>query len=157
MKKEKIIITYGTFDTFHYGHLKILERAKKLGTKLIVGISTDEFNKIKEKQSLISFKERKEIIKSIKFVDEVIDEKNWNQKINDIKKYKVDLLVMGSDWKNSKEFNKLKNICKIKFLQRTKNISSTNKRSIFKILNEKSINNLEESLNLLKQIKNNFK
>ena len=122
----KKVITYGTFDTFHYGHLEILRRAKELGDYLIVGISTDEFNKIKGKNSKFSYEKRKEWVESIKFVDMIISEENWEQKENDIQKYKVDIFVMGGDWQG--KFDELP--CSFTYLKRTDNISSTEIKKI---------------------------
>lgn len=117
------VLTYGTFDLFHYGHLRILQRAKSLGDYLIVAVSTDEFNKIKDKKSTYPYNERAEIVHSIKYVDEVIPENNWEQKIEDIKKHKIDIMVMGDDWKGKFDF--LKEYCQVLYLERTPNISST--------------------------------
>lgn len=128
MKNKKIIITYGTFDLFHYGHLKILQRAKELGDKLIVAISSDEFNELKNKKSIYSLKHRLKIVESIKFVDQVIIENSWNQKKEDIKKYNVDVLVMGDDWIG--KFDDLKKECDVVCFPRTKNISSTKTKLI---------------------------
>ena len=143
--KRKTIITYGTFDLFHKGHLNILKRAKSLGNYLIVGVSTDNFNKIKGKKSLIPFKDRKDIIKSLKFVDKVIEERTWGQKKEDIIKYNVDLLVMGDDWKDSKEFNSIKKKVKIRFLKRTKRVSTSLVRNI--------LGQIENLNNLMKNFK----
>jgi len=117
------VITYGTFDLFHYGHLKILERAKQLGDYLIVAVSTDEFNRIKNKECVYPFEHRAKIVEAIKYVDKVIAEENWEQKESDIQKYKVDILVMGDDWKG--KFDDLAQICKVIYLPRTPDISST--------------------------------
>ena len=119
----KRVITYGTFDLFHVGHLRLLKRARELGDYLIVGVSTDEFNRLKGKRSVFPFEERKEIVESIKFVDKVIAEENWEQKIEDIKKYNIDIFVMGDDWKGKFDF--LKKYCEVIYLPRTENISST--------------------------------
>lgn len=119
----KKVITYGTFDLFHYGHLKILERAKKLGDYLIVAVSTDEFNAIKNKHSVYPYKERAEIVRAIRYVDEVIPENNWEQKVDDIKNNNIDIFVMGSDWKG--KFDSLKSYCHVVYLDRTPDISST--------------------------------
>ena len=115
------IITYGTFDTFHYGHLEILLRAKSLGNFLIVAVSTDEFNSIKGKTSIFDYAKRKEWVESIKCVDLVIPENSWNQKENDIKKYNIDTLVMGDDWQG--KFDHLP--CKTFYFPRTATISSS--------------------------------
>ena len=119
----KKVITYGSFDLFHYGHLKILERAKELGDYLIVAVSTEKFNKIKNKKNIYPYEHRAKIVEAIKYVDEVIPENNWQQKRSDIKKYGVDILVMGSDWQG--KFDDLCDICEVVYLPRTANISST--------------------------------
>ena len=119
----KTVITYGTFDMFHIGHLRLLQRAKSLGDRLIVGVSTDEFNAEKGKKVLIPFEQRREIVESIKYVDNVIPESSWDQKERDIRKYGVDLLVMGGDWRG--KFDHLKDLCEVVYLPRTENISTT--------------------------------
>ncbi len=119
----KTILTYGTYDLLHEGHIKLLKRAKALGDFLIVGLSTDEFNKTKGKNSFISYQQRKIVLEAIKYVDKVIPENDWVQKIRDIKKYKVDIFVMGDDWKD--KFDDLNKFCKVKYLKRTKNVSTT--------------------------------
>lgn len=121
----KVIITYGTFDLLHYGHIRLLKRARELGDYLIVGLSTDEFNEIKGKTSYYNYDIRKEMLEALKYVDKVIPEKNWEQKPEDIKKHKVDTLVMGSDWENSDRFTYLQEHCNLTFLSRTQGISST--------------------------------
>jgi glycerol-3-phosphate cytidylyltransferase len=117
------VLTYGTFDFLHIGHINILRRAKDLGTYLVVGLSTDEFNRLKHKQSYSSYEERKSILEAIRFVDLVIPEKTWEQKISDIKEHQIDLFVMGDDWKG--EFDNLREYCEVIYLPRTENISST--------------------------------
>ena len=123
MKKEKIVLTYGTFDMFHIGHLNLLNRLKSLGDKLIVAVSTDEFNSIKGKKTLIPFEQRALIVQNIKCVDMVIAENNWEQKVDDIKKYSVDIFAMGNDWEGKFDF--LKDYCEVIYLPRTQNISTT--------------------------------
>ena len=123
MKEEKIVLTYGTFDMFHIGHLNLLNRLKNLGSKLIVAVSTDEFNSIKGKKTLIPFEQRALIVQNIKCVDMVISEENWEQKIDDIKKYNVDIFAMGEDWQGKFDF--LKDYCEVIYLPRTQNISTT--------------------------------
>jgi glycerol-3-phosphate cytidylyltransferase len=119
----KKIITYGTFDLFHYGHLRILERAKALGDYLVVGVSTDEFNAIKGKKCTYSYEHRAAIVKAIKYVDEVIPENCWEQKIHDIQENDIDIFVMGHDWEG--RFDELKDYCDVRYLERTENISTT--------------------------------
>jgi glycerol-3-phosphate cytidylyltransferase len=118
---KKTIITYGTFDTFHYGHIEILNKSKKLGDFLIVGVSTDEFNETKGKKSLFPFLKRKEWVESLKCVDLVIPESNWGQKEKDIKEHNVNILTMGDDWVG--KFDHLP--CQVVYLKRTDGISST--------------------------------
>lgn len=117
----KRIITFGTFDLFHIGHLKILERAKQEGDYLIVGVSSDELNIKKGKKSVFPINERVEIVKSIKYVDEVFIEESLELKDEYIKNFKAELLVMGDDWKD--KFNWVS--CPVKYLERTPNISTT--------------------------------
>ena len=119
----KTVITYGTFDLLHIGHIRLLQRAKNLGDFLIVGVSTDEFNALKNKRTVISFKERIEIVKSLRYVDKVIAEKSWEQKVQDIKKYGVNIFVIGDDWKGKFDF--LRKYCNVVYLERTKEISTT--------------------------------
>jgi len=119
----KTVITYGTFDMFHIGHLKLIQRLKKLGDKLIIAVSTDEFNELKGKKTIIPFDQRAEIVENIKGVDLVIPEKSWEQKIEDIKKYNVDIFAIGDDWKGKFDF--LKDYCEVIYLPRTESISTT--------------------------------
>jgi len=123
MVKEKIVLTYGTFDMFHIGHLRLLNRLKALGDRLIVAVSSDEFNEIKGKKTLIPYDQRALIVEHIKCVDMVIPEYNWEQKIEDIKKYDVDIFAMGNDWEGKFDF--LKEYCEVVYLPRTENISTT--------------------------------
>lgn len=121
----KRILTYGTYDLLHYGHVRLLKRAKALGDYLIVAISTDEFNAIKGKKAYHSYEIRKEILEAIRYVDLVIPETDWEQKIDDVKKYNVDTVVMGSDWTGSEKFEVLRDYCEVVYLDRTEGISTT--------------------------------
>lgn len=121
--KMKKVITYGTFDLFHRGHLELLRRAKELGDYLIVVVSSDEFNAIKNKKSYYSFEDRKAIVEAIRYVDEVLPEYTWEQKIEDIQKNNVDVFVMGHDWEGKFDF--LKEYCEVVYLPRTDGISTT--------------------------------
>ncbi len=119
----KKIITYGTFDLIHHGHINILQRAKDLGDYLIVGLSSDEFNALKGKAAYHPYEERKMILEAIKYVDEVIPEHNWGQKVSDIQEHKADVFVMGSDWEG--KFDELKEHCEVIYLPRTEGISTS--------------------------------
>ncbi len=119
----KTLLTYGTFDLLHVGHVRLLQRAKELGIYLIVGLSTDEFNQLKHKSSFLPYAQRKEILEAIRYVDKVIPETCWEQKVDDVKKYGVDVFVMGDDWKG--EFDFLRQYCEVVYLSRTKDISTT--------------------------------
>lgn len=130
--KMKKVITYGTFDLLHWGHIHLLERAKSLGDYLIVAISTDEFNQIKHKEAYHSYEHRKYILEAIKYVDEVIPETDWEQKKVDIAKYDIDTFVMGDDWEG--QFDFLKDQCEVIYLPRTEGISTS------KIKNDLNIN-----------------
>ena len=121
----KRILTYGTFDMLHEGHINLLRRAKALGDYLVVGLSTDEFNKIKNKKAYFPYEKRKLILESIMYVDLVIPEESWEQKIDDIKKYNIDIVVMGSDWSGSDKFECLREYAEVIYLPRTKGISTT--------------------------------
>ena len=121
----KRILTYGTFDLLHYGHIRLLKRAKELGDYLIVAISTDEFNAIKQKKAYHNYETRKEILEAVRYVDLVIPEESWNQKINDVETYKVDTVVMGSDWAGNENFEMLKDYCDVVFLDRTEGVSTS--------------------------------
>ena len=121
----KRVITYGTFDLFHEGHYNILKRAKALGDYLIVALSTDEFNAVKGKKAFHNYETRKMMLEAIRYVDLVIPEENWEQKLDDVKKYYVDVVVMGSDWADSDKFDYLKDYCDLVFLDRTEGVSTT--------------------------------
>lgn len=121
----KRVLTYGTFDLLHYGHIRILKRAKELGDYLVVALSTDEFNATKGKKAYHSYETRKKMLEAIRYVDLVIPENNWEQKIQDIKDYKIDVCVMGDDWAGSDKFDYLKEYCEVKFLERTPGVSTT--------------------------------
>jgi len=119
----KKVITYGTFDLLHAGHINILRRARELGDYLIVVLSTDEFNAVKNKKAYYSYEDRKLILSAILYVDEVIPEYNWEQKIDDVVRNQVDVFVMGDDWKGKFDF--LKDYCEVVYLPRTEGISTT--------------------------------
>jgi len=151
---SKKVITYGTFDMFHVGHLELLKRVKSYGDELIVAVSTDEFNEIKGKKTIIPYNQRAEIVEAIKYVDKVIPEHHWEQKIEDIKKYNIDLFVMGDDWKGKFDF--LKEYCEVIYLPRTDGISSTALKETLKTISSINIQELNQAFEILKRIKENL-
>ena len=127
----KRVITYGTFDLLHYGHITLLRRAKALGDYLIVALSTDEFNwNEKKKKSYFTYEQRKELLEAIRYVDLVIPEENWEQKKTDVHEYHVDTFVIGDDWEGKFDFLK-KEGCEVVYLPRTPEISSTKMKQDF--------------------------
>jgi glycerol-3-phosphate cytidylyltransferase len=130
---SKTIITYGTFDMFHIGHLNLFKRLKGMGDKLIVAVSTDEFNASKGKRTLIPYEQRAEIVAAVKYVDLVIPEMCWEQKAEDVKTYNCDIFAIGNDWEGKFDF--LKPQCEVVYLERTDGVSTTAlKRSLNKFL-----------------------
>ncbi len=131
--ETKTIITYGTFDMFHIGHLNLLRRLKSMADTVIVAVSTDDFNNSKGKKSFIPYKQRAAIVGAIDCVDLVIPEESWEQKLNDVKKYNVDIFAIGADWTGKFDF--LSEHCEVVYLPRTKNVSTTDlKRSLKRFL-----------------------
>ena len=124
----KRVITYGTFDLLHYGHINLLKRAKAQGDYLVVALSTDEFNSDKKgKKCYFTYEERKKLLEAIRYVDLVIPEEDWEQKLSDIKEYHIDTFVMGNDWEGKFDF--LKDVCEVVYLPRTPEISTTKIKS----------------------------
>lgn len=120
----KRVITYGTFDLLHYGHINLLRRARELGDYLVVALSTDEFNwNQKQKKCYFPYEERKRMLEAIRYVDLVIPEESWEQKTSDVDKYQIDIFVMGDDWKGKFDF--LQKQCQVVYLPRTPEISTT--------------------------------
>nr|WP_082181993.1 adenylyltransferase/cytidyltransferase family protein [Aestuariivita boseongensis] len=130
------ILTYGTFDLFHVGHVRLLRRLADLGDRLIVACSTDEFNAIKGKQTAIPFKHRVEVLEACRYVDLVISEETWEQKRDDIVKYNVDLFAMGDDWAG--KFDDLRDLCDVLYLPRTENVSTTELKELIQTMRQRS-------------------
>jgi glycerol-3-phosphate cytidylyltransferase len=149
---KKTAITYGTFDLFHYGHLRLFQRIKEFSDYLIVAVSTDEFNQLKGKKTIIPFENRIEIVKNIRYVDKVIAEESWDQKLNDIKNYNVNFLVMGDDWKG--KFDELNNYCEVIYLPRTDGISSSLLKNSLSGFRNPDISSINSALEILQQIRN---
>ena len=123
-----IVLTYGTFDLFHVGCLRLLKRLSALGDKLVVGCSTDELNATKGKSTAIPYAHRVEILEACRYVDQVIPEDNWAQKRDDVQRYGIDLFAMGDDWKG--KFDDLRDLCDVLYLPRTENISTTELKTL---------------------------
>ncbi|GAA1340975.1 adenylyltransferase/cytidyltransferase family protein [Arthrobacter roseus] len=147
---SKTVITYGTFDLFHIGHLNILKRLRGLGDRLIVGVSTDSFNAQKGKRPLVPFEHRLEIVKSLRFVDEAIEENSWEQKLTDISAYDVDIFGIGEDWKG--KFDSLGERVEVVYLPRTSGISTTEMKRILSAFDEKHVSELKRTLDSISQI-----
>lgn len=126
------VLTYGTYDLLHYGHIRLLKRASELGDYLVVALSTDEFNASKGKASFYSYDVRKEMLESVRYVDLVIPEERWEQKVDDVRTYAIDVVVMGSDWAGDSRFEALKEYCEVVYLDRTDGISTTDVKKSLK-------------------------
>lgn len=146
----KTVITYGTFDLFHIGHLNLLKRLSELGDRLIVGVSTDEFNQLKGKSSIFSFTERSRIVEAIKYVDLVIPEESWEQKVDDIQNYNVNTFAIGNDWNG--KFDHLKSLCNVVYLERTAMISTTDVKKNIANLNQERIEQLKATIDDMSRI-----
>lgn len=155
LNKELVVITYGTFDLFHVGHIRLLKRLKQLGDRLVVGLSTDEFNLRKGKTSFYSYEERKEILLCTECVDEVFPEVNWEQKEIDVKKYGAKIFAIGDDWSGAFDF--LEKHCKVVYLPRTEGVSTTEIKKGLEKVSQEDLELLESKLheifNIIKSIK----
>lgn len=151
---QRVVLTYGTFDLFHVGHLRLLQRLKALGDRLIVGVSTDEFNRGKGKQTIIGFSERMEIVQNLDCVDLVIPECTWDQKASDIHEHDVSVFGMGDDWTG--KFDQLREHCEVVYLPRTEGVSSTELKRILQILDRSHVDDLKRALDLIGAIVERF-
>lgn len=129
----KRILTYGTFDLLHLGHIEILRRAKALGDYLVVAVSTEEFNRIKHKEAYTTYEDRKKVLEAVRYVDLVIPENDWDQKVDDVKTFKIDTVVMGGDWRGNEKFEALKEHCEVVYFDRTEGISTTKIKNDLKL------------------------
>ena len=140
----KTVITYGTFDLFHIGHLKMLERLRAMGERLIVAVSTDEFNQLKGKQSVYSYEERAAIVAALTCVDQVIPEQSWEQKISDVTTHNVDIFGIGADWQG--KFDHLQEHCDVVYLERTPSISTKAVKRALSSLDSDKIRQIKDGL-----------
>lgn len=150
----KTVITYGTFDLFHTGHLNLIKRLANMAENVIVGVSTDEFNLGKGKKTVIPYEQRAEIVGAIRYVTNVIPEMSWAQKRTDIQEYAVDLFAIGADWEG--EFDDLKEYCDVIYLPRTDGVSTTQLKNSLKSLSAVSADDLTFALEVLTTLKNDF-
>lgn len=150
----KVVLTYGTFDLFHIGHLNLLQRLKELGDVLVVGVSTDEFNASKGKQTIVSFQDRLRIVQNIKCVDLAIAENSWDQKRDDIQKHGVSVFGIGDDWKG--KFDELADLCEVVYLPRTADVSSTSMKKLLNVLDKTHIDELRQALGIISTIIERF-
>ena len=146
----KTIITYGTFDLFHIGHLNLLSRLRNLGDRLVVGVSTDEFNAIKGKKTVVPYRHRAEIVAALKYVDSVFPEESWEQKRSDISREKADVFAMGDDWVG--RFDDLGDSCRVIYLPRTQDVSSTEIRQMVSVMREEKLSELRRSVENLQEL-----
>lgn len=144
----RVVLTYGTFDLFHIGHVRLLKRLRQLGDKLVVGLSTDEFNSLKGKQTVMTYEQRKEILLSCRYVDEVFEESSWEQKREDIQREEASIFAMGDDWAG--RFDDLQDITEVVYLPRTEDISTTEVKLLVK---QMSLEKQLEIINLLEAVK----
>lgn len=147
----RTVLTYGTFDLFHVGHLRLLQRARALGDRLVVAVSTDEFNAVKGKRCIIPYEQRAEIVANIKGVDRVIPEHTWAQKVEDIRAHHVDVFVMGDDWRG--KFDELKPHCEVVYLDRTQDISTTDLKQRLKQVISVGSDQVKQMIEILQQLK----
>lgn len=149
------VITYGTFDLFHIGHLNLINRLSALGDRLIVGVSTDEFNAEKGKRSVVSYSDRARIIESIKGVDRVVPEVHWDQKLTDIREHDVDVFAIGDDWQG--KFDHLKEHCEVRYLERTDGVSSTEIKQMLRVLDPGHITEMQDALAVMSRLLEHYR
>jgi glycerol-3-phosphate cytidylyltransferase len=149
------VLTYGTFDLFHIGHLRLIERLAAMGDRLIVGVSTDEFNAGKGKKSVVSYDDRAAIVQAIKGVDLVLPERAWEQKRADIIEHGVDVFVMGDDWTG--KFDELSDVCEVRYLPRTSGVSSTDIKEMLRTLDPVHIEEMQTALGTLTRLLEHYR
>ena len=149
------VLTYGTFDLFHIGHLNLINRLTELGDRVIIAVSTDEFNAGKGKTSVVSYDDRARIVSSIKGVDLVIPETSWEQKASDITEYDVDVFAIGDDWAG--KFDELKELCEVVYLSRTDGISSTEIKQMLRVLDPSHLEEMQEALAVMGRLISHYR
>jgi len=149
------VLTYGTFDLFHIGHLNLIRRLTELGDRLIIGVSTDEFNAGKGKTSVVSYEDRARIVESIKGVDLVIPETSWEQKVDDIKEHDVGVFAIGDDWRG--KFDELEALCRVEYLPRTDGISSTEIKQMLRVLDPSHLAEMQDALSTMSRLLEHYR
>ncbi|MBA4607213.1 MULTISPECIES: adenylyltransferase/cytidyltransferase family protein [Aeromicrobium] len=149
------VLTYGTFDLFHIGHLRLLERLSSMGDRLVVGVSTDDFNAGKGKSTVVPYADRAAIVGAIKGVDLVLPEESWEQKRRDIVEQEVDVFVMGDDWTG--KFDDLSDLCRVEYLPRTKGISTTGLKEMLRVLDPAHIEEMQDALGVLSRLLDHYR
>lgn len=148
--KPVTVLTYGTFDLFHVGHVNLLRRLRELGDRLVVGCSTDEFNAVKGKRTVLPYDQRVHVLQACRYVDDVFPEENWEQKRTDITRLGIDIFGMGDDWTG--KFDSLTDIVKVVYLPRTRDISTTEIRQFVHSMHEDQLAELRAALERLNQV-----
>lgn len=146
-KAMTTVLTYGTFDLFHVGHVRLLQRLSKLGDRIVVACSTDEFNSVKGKKTIVPYAHRKETLEACRYVDKVIPEENWEQKRRDVVNERADIFAMGDDWAG--RFDDLADIVQVVYLPRTEKISTTDLRRFVSAIEEEKVHALAETVKRL--------
>ena len=149
------VLTYGTFDLFHIGHLNLINRLAERGDRLVIAVSTDEFNAGKGKTSVVSYEDRARIIGAIKGVDLVIPETSWEQKASDIVEHGVDVFAIGEDWAG--KFDELKELCEVVYLPRTDGISSTEIKQMLRVLDPSHITEMQDALSVMSRLLEHYR
>lgn len=149
------VLTYGTFDLFHIGHLKLIQRLSDMGDRLIIGVSTDTFNAGKGKTSVVSYEDRAAIVQNIKGVDLVVPEESWEQKALDIQKYDVDIFAIGDDWRG--KFDELEEFCKVEYLSRTDGVSSTEIKQMLRALDPQHLAEMQDALGTMSRLLEHYR
>jgi len=147
-----VVLTYGTFDLFHVGHAKLLRRLKGLGENLIVGCSTDEFNKEKGKNCVIPYSDRVEILLSCRYVDEVFPETSWDQKVHDIKRFGANIFAMGDDWLGKFDYLQEETGCAVTYVARTPGVSTTDLKGMLRSIEEEKISEIKRAASKLNEL-----
>ncbi|MEQ6903558.1 adenylyltransferase/cytidyltransferase family protein [Nocardioides sp. YIM 152588] len=151
----RTVLTYGTFDLFHIGHLRLIERLSQMGDRLVVGVSTDEFNAQKGKKSVVSYEDRAAIVSAIKGVDLVVPEESWEQKEADVRKHGVSVFAIGDDWRG--KFDHLEPLCEVVYLPRTQGVSSTEIKRLLRVLDPAHLDEIQDAVNILANLLTHYR